>query len=302
MEQFTGTRAVSDQHAFDTAALEAWLAAAHRRLRRPAAGPAVQGRSVQPDLQAGHARPRLRDAHQTRPGGQAAALGARDRARVPRHARAGRQRACRWPRMHVLCEDESVIGRAFYVMDFVDGRVLWDQSLPGMTAGRTRRDLRRDEPRHRGAAPGRRRRRRPGRLRQAGQLLRPPDRPLEQAVPGLGDRDRSTRWTSCSNGCRRTCRPARATTTEVSIVHGDFRLDNLIFHPTSRACWRCSTGSCRRWATRWPTSATTAWPGTSRPAPSAASAGWTTRRWASRRSATTCAATASAPAAPTRMR
>ena len=36
-------------------------------------------------------------------------------------------------RPHVLCEDESVIGTAFYVMDFVEGRVLWDQSLPGMT-------------------------------------------------------------------------------------------------------------------------------------------------------------------------
>ena len=36
-------------------------------------------------------------------------------------------------RMHVLCEDESVIGRAFYVMAFVQGRVLWDQSLPGMS-------------------------------------------------------------------------------------------------------------------------------------------------------------------------
>ena len=36
-------------------------------------------------------------------------------------------------RPHVLCEDESVIGTAFYVMDFVDGRVMWDQSLPGMT-------------------------------------------------------------------------------------------------------------------------------------------------------------------------
>jgi aminoglycoside phosphotransferase (APT) family kinase protein len=35
--------------------------------------------------------------------------------------------------MHVLCEDEAVIGRAFYVMEFIDGRVLWDQSLPGMT-------------------------------------------------------------------------------------------------------------------------------------------------------------------------
>jgi aminoglycoside phosphotransferase (APT) family kinase protein len=35
--------------------------------------------------------------------------------------------------MHVLCEDESVIGRAFYVMEFMQGRVLWDQSLPGMS-------------------------------------------------------------------------------------------------------------------------------------------------------------------------
>ena len=34
------------------------------------------------------------------------------------------------PQMHLLCEDESVIGRAFYVMEFVQGRVLWDQSLP----------------------------------------------------------------------------------------------------------------------------------------------------------------------------
>ncbi len=31
-----------------------------------------------------------------------------------------------------LCQDEAVIGRAFYLMAFVDGRVLWQQSLPGM--------------------------------------------------------------------------------------------------------------------------------------------------------------------------
>src|SRR3954470_20232937 len=38
---------------------------------------------------------------------------------------------------HVLCEDESEIGTAFYVMDCVEGRVLWDQALPGMSrAGR----------------------------------------------------------------------------------------------------------------------------------------------------------------------
>src|SRR5690606_17913139 len=37
------------------------------------------------------------------------------------------------PRMYALCEDETVIGRAFYVMEYMEGRVLWDQSLPGMS-------------------------------------------------------------------------------------------------------------------------------------------------------------------------
>src|SRR3970040_1885123 len=36
-------------------------------------------------------------------------------------------------RLYVLCEDESVIGTAFYLMRCVEGRVLWDQALPGMT-------------------------------------------------------------------------------------------------------------------------------------------------------------------------
>ena len=37
-------------------------------------------------------------------------------------------------RTHVLCEDPAVIGTAFYIMDCVDGRVLWDPTLPGMGA------------------------------------------------------------------------------------------------------------------------------------------------------------------------
>ena len=37
------------------------------------------------------------------------------------------------PRMHALCMDESVIGSSFYVMDYLDGRVFIDPSLPGMT-------------------------------------------------------------------------------------------------------------------------------------------------------------------------
>jgi aminoglycoside phosphotransferase (APT) family kinase protein len=37
------------------------------------------------------------------------------------------------PEMLALCEDEAVIGRAFYIMEFMQGRILWDQSLPGMS-------------------------------------------------------------------------------------------------------------------------------------------------------------------------
>ncbi len=33
-------------------------------------------------------------------------------------------------RMHLLCEDDSVIGSAFYVMDHVDGRIFFDPRLP----------------------------------------------------------------------------------------------------------------------------------------------------------------------------
>ena len=36
-------------------------------------------------------------------------------------------------RPHVLCEDAAVLGTAFYVMEYVEGRVLWDPALPGMS-------------------------------------------------------------------------------------------------------------------------------------------------------------------------
>src|SRR5271154_6169397 len=32
-----------------------------------------------------------------------------------------------------LCTDDGVIGTMFYVMDMVEGRIIWDQSLPSYT-------------------------------------------------------------------------------------------------------------------------------------------------------------------------
>ena len=37
------------------------------------------------------------------------------------------------PRMRHLCEDDDVIGSMFYVMDYVDGTVYWDASLEGIS-------------------------------------------------------------------------------------------------------------------------------------------------------------------------
>jgi aminoglycoside phosphotransferase (APT) family kinase protein len=36
------------------------------------------------------------------------------------------------PPMRGLCEDESVIGSVFFVMDFLDGRIFWDPALPDL--------------------------------------------------------------------------------------------------------------------------------------------------------------------------
>ena len=42
------------------------------------------------------------------------------------------------PRVHALCEDDAIIGSPFYVMEFLDGRIFWDQRLPGVTAAERR--------------------------------------------------------------------------------------------------------------------------------------------------------------------
>jgi len=39
------------------------------------------------------------------------------------------------PHVHAYCADAELVGAPFYVMDFVDGRIFYDQRLPGMTAG-----------------------------------------------------------------------------------------------------------------------------------------------------------------------
>jgi len=37
------------------------------------------------------------------------------------------------PRVHALCEDTSLLGATFFVMDYVEGRIFYDQRLPRLS-------------------------------------------------------------------------------------------------------------------------------------------------------------------------
>ncbi|MDO8318578.1 phosphotransferase [Rhodoferax sp.] len=135
------------------------------------------------------------------------------------------------PRMLCLCEDESVIGRAFYIMAFMDGRIFWDQSLPGMTpAERTAIYLEMNRVlaalhtvdyaqcglAHYG---------KPGNYfeRQIGRWSR---QYLASITQPIAQMDLLMDWLPKNI-------PAMALDASmVSVVHGDYRLDNLMFHPT----------------------------------------------------------------------
>ena len=135
------------------------------------------------------------------------------------------------PKMYCLCEDESVIGRAFYVMEYVEGRVLWDQALPGMTKHQ-RSDIYDEMNRviaalhkvrfaERGLADYGK----PGNYfeRQIGRWSKQYQASITSPIPEM---DSLMQWLPANM-------PASACDESlVSIVHGDFRLDNLLFHAT----------------------------------------------------------------------
>ena len=134
------------------------------------------------------------------------------------------------PRMHLLCDDESIIGRAFYVMEFVEGRVLWEQSLPAFdNAGRAAIY---DEMNRVIAAlhsvdvkaAGLEAYGKPGNYfeRQIGRWTKQYQASITQPIVEM---DRLIEWLPAHI-------PASARDeSQVSVVHGDYRLDNLVFHP-----------------------------------------------------------------------
>src|ERR1700741_3214615 len=129
---FIGTRAVSQQHAFDIESIAAWLEKNLDGFKGPLTGEMFKGGQSNPTYKL--VTPSRSYVMRAKPGPVAKLLPsahAIEREYAVMSGLAGTDVPV--PRMYCLCEDESVIGRAFYVMEFMQGRVLWDQSLPGMS-------------------------------------------------------------------------------------------------------------------------------------------------------------------------
>ncbi len=229
-EHFIGTRAVSEQHLFDTGVLTAWLQTHLEGFEGPLTAEMFKGGQSNPTYKL--LTPGRSYVMRAKPGPVARLLPSAHAVEREFAVMRGLQ-GTEVPvaKMYCLCEDESVIGRAFYVMEFVQGRVLWDQSLPGMS--NAERGAVYDEMNRVIAAlhkvdfskqglggfgkPGNYFERQIGRWsRQYVASITQPIAEMEQLMAWLPAHIPDS------------ARDASKT----SIVHGDFRLDNLMFHPT----------------------------------------------------------------------
>jgi len=132
------------------------------------------------------------------------------------------------PKTHVLCEDDSIIGSMFYVMEYMEGRILWDPVLPEASDNAERAAIY-------------------DAMNQTMAALHN----VDVASVGLADYGRPGNY--FERQVSRWSKQYRASEIEdielmntlmdwlpanmpeddgtVSLVHGDYRLDNMMFHP-----------------------------------------------------------------------
>jgi len=229
-DHFVGTRAVSGQQAFDIEALTSYLEKHLEGFEGPLTAEIFKGGQSNPTYKLN--TPGQSYVMRAKPGPVAKLLPSAHAVEREYKVMNGlRGTGVPVARMYCLCEDESVIGRAFYVMEFVEGRVLWDQALPGMTytergevydeMNRVMATLHRVKFAEQGLADYGK----PGNYfeRQIGRWSRQYTASVTTPIPEM---DSLMQWLPAHM-------PASARDESlVSVVHGDFRLDNLMFHPT----------------------------------------------------------------------
>lgn len=223
-DAFAGTMAVSERNRFDQVKLEAYLRQHIAGFGGPLEVEQFRGGQSNPTfrLSAGGKRYVLR---RKPPGKLLPSAHAVDR--EYRVMTALRDSDVPVPRTWCLCADESVIGTAFFVMDCVDGRIFWDPSLPDMNRSgraaifaemnRVIAALHKVDFRALGLVDY-------GKMGNylARQIARWTKQYRASETETIEAMDRLIEWLPANI-------PADDETT---IVHGDYRLDNLIFHPT----------------------------------------------------------------------
>ena len=223
-QQNSGTRDVQDAHRFDQQALEDWLEANVESWRGPLTVRQFRGGQSNPTylLESSSGRYVLR---RKPPGKLLKSAHAVDREYRVISALHGADFPV--PKPYALCTDESVVGTMFYLMDFVDGRIFWDLDLPGLD---------RDE--------------RAAIYDNVNETLARLHT-LDFEALGLGDFGRPgnyferqiSRWSQQYRASETDSIPAMDSLMawlpdnipddeSASIVHGDYRLDNMVIHPT----------------------------------------------------------------------
>jgi aminoglycoside phosphotransferase (APT) family kinase protein len=229
-DHFVGTGVVSEKHQFDVGALTAWLDNNLSGFKGPLTVELFKGGQSNPTYKL--VTPAKSYVMRAKPGPVAKLLPsahAVEREFTVMKGLAGT--GVPVPQMYCLCEDESVIGRAFYIMEFMQGRVMWDQTLPGMNKAE-RGEIYNEMNRviaalHsvKFADQGLSGYGKPGNYfeRQIGRWSKQYVASVTQPIPEM---DQLMAW--LPQHIPAMARDASMT----SIVHGDFRLDNLMFHPT----------------------------------------------------------------------